>query len=259
MINFHYLLRTLAMERIKIKNTLVPWLALFAPLFVVFVALVAAYVDGDRFYGPGINPWTNFSGHILVGWALFVYPVYVSLQSALYAAVEHQNRAFAYLYSQPIPKWSIYAGKFLVLTGLVGLSHFALYVFAETAGWLLGILKPGYGFQFYSMHRLLSQASILMFLTGGGMIVIQLYISIRFTSFMVPAGVGLFATMAGAISRGFSVSQVSPYLWPICFFNNSLELSDWRYLYLWMGLAASIVGAWVSNWLISKNSPAFGN
>lgn len=250
--NLTYLFRSLAMEKIKIKHTLVMWLPLFAPLFVVLVAFVAAYADGDRFYGPGINPWVNFSGHVLVGWALFVYPIYVSLQSALYAAVEHQNHTFDYLYSLPVPKWSIYAGKLLVFTGLIGLSHLALYTFAEAAGWVLGILKPGYGFQFYSMHQMLFKASVLMFLAGGGMMIVQLYISIRFAGFIVPVVIGLFATMVGAISRGFAVSQISPYLWPICFLNNSLEMTDWRYLYLWIGLMVYILGALVSTQLDNR-------
>lgn len=250
--SFSYLSRSVAMEKIKIKNTLVPWLALFAPLFVVTVAFVAAYADGDRFYGPDINPWDNFSGHILVGWALFVFPIYVSLQSALYSAMEHQNHAFAYLYSLPVPKWSIYAGKLLILTGLISLSHAALYGFSEMAGWLLGILKPRYGFQSYSMHEVLSKASLLMFLVGGGMIVIQLYISMEFASFIVPAGLGLFATMAGAISRGFAISKASPYLWPIGFLNNSLQMADWQYSYLWIGLAVYVSGALASIVLISR-------
>lgn len=40
-------------EKIKIKNTLVMWLPLFAPLFVVLVAFVTAYADGDRFLWAG--------------------------------------------------------------------------------------------------------------------------------------------------------------------------------------------------------------
>ena len=251
--SFGYLSHSLAMEKIKIQNTLVLWLSFFAPLFVVLVAFVAAWADGDKFYGPGINPWINFSGHVLVGWALFVFPIYVSLQSALYAAIEHQNQTFAYLYSLPVPRWSVYAGKLLILSGLITLSHLALYGFAEAAGWLLGVFRPGYGFQSYSMHMVLSKASALMLLAGGGMIVIQLYLSIRFTSFIVPAGIGLFATMAGAISRGFEVSEASPYLWPICFLNNSLEMTDWRYSYLWTSMAVYVLGALAGIWLNSRH------
>lgn len=247
-----YLWRSLLMEKIKVSRALVLWLAFFAPAFVVLVAFVAAYVDGDKFYKPGINPWLNFSGHVLVGWALFVFPIYVSLQSALYAAVEHQNRAFAYLYSLPVPRWSIYVSKLLVLTALTGLSHVALYGFAEAAGWLLGLLKPHYGFQNYSMHEVLSKATLLMFLAGGGIMVIQLFISMQFASFIIPAGFGLFATMAGVISRGFAISIASPYLWPICFLNNSLDMADWRYSYLLTSLAVFVLGAVASIQVLNR-------
>ncbi|SEJ83996.1 hypothetical protein SAMN05216327_12349 [Dyadobacter sp. SG02] len=254
MSTFNDLYRGLAMEKIKIKRTFVIWLALFAPAFVVITAFVAAYTDGDRFYGPGINPWVNFSGHVLVGWALFVFPIYVALQSALYAAVEHNNRAFGYLFSLPVPKWSIYASKLLVLTALVGLSHVALYGFAEGAGWLLGVLKPHYGFQHYTLREVLSRAALWMFLAGWGMIAIQMYVATRFSSFIIPAGIGLFATMAGAISRGFAASRFSPYLWPICFLNNSLELKDWHYLYVLLSIAAYVTCAVAGGMVLSRKN-----
>nr|WP_295926388.1 ABC transporter permease [uncultured Dyadobacter sp.] len=247
-----YLWRSLLMEKIKVSRTLVLWLAFFAPAFVVLVAFVAAYADGDKFYKPGVNPWLNFSGHVLVGWALFVFPIYVSLQSALYAAIEHQNRAFAYLYSLPVPRWSIYASKLLVLTVLTGLSHVALYGSAEAAGWLLGLLKPHYGFQNHSMHEVLLKATLRMFLGGGGIMVIQLFISIQFASFIIPAGFGLFATMAGVISRGFTISTASPYLWPICFLNNSLDMTDWRYSYLLVSIVVFVLGAVVSIQVLNR-------
>lgn len=252
--SLNYLWRGLLMEKIKVSGTLVLGLAFFAPAFVVLVAFVAAYADGGKFYKPGMNPWINFSGHILVGWALFVFPIYVSLQSALYAAIEHQNRTFAYLYSLPVPRWSFYVSKLLVLTALTGLSHIVLYGSAEAAGWLLGLLKPNYGFQSHSMHQVLSKATLLMFFGGGGIMVIQLFISLQSASFIVPAGFGLFATMAGVISRGFAISTASPYLWPICFLNNSLEMADWRYSYLLISVAVLVLGAVVSIQLLNRKA-----
>ena len=233
---FTYLQRALAAECIKIKNTLVPWLVVFAPAFVVVVAFVASYTGGDSVYKDGVNPWLNFSGHILVGWSLFVFPIYVSLQSALYAGIEHQNRAWAYQCSLPVPKWAIYLGKLLILTLLVAGSHLVLIALSEGAGWLLGTLKPRYRFQNFSMHTVLAAGSVCVLIAGLGMLAIQMLVSMMFESFLIPAALGLFATMVGAVSRGFLASKAFPYLWPSNILNSTHAVGDWQFVYLLAGI-----------------------
>jgi hypothetical protein len=248
------LVTSLGMERLKIKGTLVVWLAVFAPAFVVIVAFVAGYADGEKFYRAGVNPWINFSEHLLAGWSLFIFPVYVSLLSALYAAIEHQNRAWGYLYSLPVPKSSIYLSKLLVLTALIALSHFALVAFGLGAGSLMGLLKPAYGFQDFSMPAFMPVACIHLFVCGLGMIVIQLLISLWYESFIIPAGFGLFATLAGAIARSFPVSHFSPYLWPFVFLNNTLQVNDWDYAILLRSFTVYVLGAAISVCLLGRRS-----
>ena len=247
-----YLLRGLTIEKLKISNTLVPWLTLSAPLFVVTVAFVAAYSGGEKVYRPGINPWENFAGHVLVGWSLFVFPIYLSLQSALYAGIEHQSRAWAYLYSLPVPKWAIHLSKLIMLAVLVATSHIALFFFAEGAGWILGLVRPSYGFQYYSLHNVLATASASLFVAGLGMIALQWLVSLYFESFLVPAALGLFATMAGAVSRGFAASDVSPYLWPTAMLNATLDMSEWRFSYLLISLLFGAMASAMGIWLLRR-------
>ncbi|GAB3907060.1 hypothetical protein GCM10028803_40460 [Larkinella knui] len=249
-----YLIPSLAMERLKIKGTLVVWLAVFAPVFVVIVAFVAGYADGEKFYRSGVNPWINFCEHILAGWSLFIFPLYVSLLSALYAGIEHQNRAWGYVYSLPVPKSSIYLSKLLVLSVLVALSHVALVVFALCAGSLMGMLKPAYGFQDFTMPAFMPVACINLFVCGLGLIVIQLFISLWYPGFIIPAGLGLFATLASAIARSFPVSHFSPYLWPFVFLNNTLQVHDWNYSILMWSFTVYLLGAAISLFIVGRRS-----
>lgn len=250
--NQKYLLRGIAIEKLKIGNTLIPWLTLLAPLFVVTVAFVASYSGGDKVYRPGINPWENFSGHVLVGWSLFVFPIYLSLQSALYAGIEHQSRAWAYFYSLPIPKWAVHVSKLLMLTMLTATSHMALFFLAEGAGWIMGLVRPVYGFQYYSLHNILAAASASLFVTGLGMIALQWLISLYFESFLVPAALGLFATIAGAVSRGFAASDVSPYLWPTALLNATLDMNEWRFSYMLISLLSCVLTSATGIWLLGR-------
>ncbi|GAB3936126.1 ABC transporter permease [Larkinella terrae] len=231
-----YFTRSLAQERLKAKGTLVVWLAILAPVFVVTVAFMASYLDGNRLYRSNVNPWLEYSGHILIGWTLFVFPIYASLQSALVHAIEHQSQTWKTLFSLPMPKWSVYSAKLALFTGLLVLSHVLVLGLAEGGGWLLGMLKPHYGFQSSSLHRVLAEGCFASLLSGLGMAAIQFFLGIRFGSFILPAGVGLMLTMLGAISRSLSVSRVSPYLWPVLVFNSSIQIQDWQFTYVWIGL-----------------------
>jgi hypothetical protein len=242
------------MERLKIKRTLVIWLAILAPAFVVIVAFGAGYANGEQFYRTGVNPWINFCEHLLAGWSLFIFPLYVSLLSALYAAIEHQNRAWGYVYSLPVPKRSIYLSKLVVLTVLVALSHLALLLFGLSAGALMGLLKPAYGFEDFAMPAFMPLACVHLVVCGLGVMVIQLLISLWFSSFIVPAGLGLLATLASAIARSFPVSHYSPYLWPFVFLNNTLHVKDWNYAILVWSVSVYILGAAISVFLLGQRS-----
>ncbi|RRB01151.1 ABC transporter permease [Larkinella rosea] len=231
-----YFTRSFAQERLKAKGTQVVWLAILAPVFVVVVAFMASYLDGNRLYQHNVNPWLAYSTHILIGWTLFVFPIYTSLQSALVHAIEHQSQTWKTVYSLPMPKWSVYVSKLVVLTGLILLSHLLVFGLAEGGGWLLGMLKPQYGFQLFSLHRVLAEGCFASLLSGLGMIAVQFYLGMRFSSFILPAGFGLMVTLTGAISRSLPISRASPYLWPVLVFNSSIQTDDWQYTYVWIGM-----------------------
>ncbi|WP_138994233.1 ABC transporter permease [Larkinella sp. C7] len=252
MMTLSYFVRSLSQERLKFKGTLVVWLALVAPVFVAVVAFMASYLDGHNLYQKGINPWLDYSGHILIGWTLFVFPIYVSLLSALVHAIEHQSNTWKTVYSLPMPKWSIYAAKLVLFTGLIVFSHLLLFGLAEAGGYLLGVLKPSYGFQLFSLHWVLAEGCFAGLLSGLGLCAIQFYIGLRFSSFIVPAGFGLMVTMAGAISRSLPISRFSPYLWPVSFFNRSIQVNNWQYGYVYIGMLTFLIGAIAGFQMISR-------
>ncbi|MBO9637446.1 MAG: ABC transporter permease [Siphonobacter aquaeclarae] len=221
----------------KLKGTRVIWLAAIAPFFVVITAWLAAFLNGDRMYVRGVNPWIDFTGHVLIGWTLFVFPIYVSLLSALFHSIEHRADMWKMVYSLPIPRVVVYFVKFLLFTAIVFFSHILLWGMAESGGWLLGIVRPSLDFQYYSLHRVLFEGCSGCFLAGLGVVAIQFFLGFRYSSFLVPAGMGLLITMTGAISRSWPVSQASPYLWAVLFFNSSIDVHNWQYIFILLGIA----------------------
>jgi len=228
-------------EFIKLKRTPVLWMSLAAPLFAVTVAFIASLTSGHKFYQPGVNPWTDFSAHILVGWALFVFPIYVCLQTALYSSLEHNTNGWSYLATLPVGKHSLIVSKYCWAVLMVAVSQVLLVVLTWVSGWLLAILKPSYGFQDYPMTMMPAEACLWVFLSGLTITAIQMLLSILFRSFVIPTGAGLIFVLGGVIARSLTVSIYWPFLWPILLLNNTPHSAQWRLTFGAAGTACFLI------------------
>lgn len=214
-------------ESIKLRRTPVLWLSICAPAFAVFVAFIASLTGGHQFYRPGQSPWTDFSAHILVGWALFVFPIYVCLQTALYCALEHHHNGWSYLATLPVRKPSWILAKYGWAVLLAAFSQVTLLLLMWAAGWLLAFLKPAYGFQDHPMTSMPAKACLSVFFSGLTMLAIQMVLSMFYRNFIVPTATGLVFVLGGVIARSLSVSIYWPFLWPILLLNNTPDSRQW--------------------------------
>ncbi|MBO9611147.1 MAG: ABC transporter permease [Dyadobacter sp.] len=215
-------------ESIKLRRTPLLWLSLGAPAFAVTVAFIASLSSGHKFYYTGQSPWTDFSAHILVGWALFVFPIYVCLQAALYFSMEHQQNGWSYWATLPISKQAFILSKYSWAVLLVALSQLSLLFLMWGAGWLLAVLKPAYGFQHYPMTSMPAKACGWIFLSGLTILAIQIQLSVFSRSFLVPTATGMIFILGGVIARSLSVSIYWPFLWPISLLNNTPDTNLWK-------------------------------
>jgi hypothetical protein len=215
-------------ESIKLRRTPVVWMSLGAPAFAVTVAFIASLTNGNRFYQAGISPWTDFSAHILVGWALFVFPIYVCLQTALYSSLEHNSNGWSYLATLPVGKHKLLFSKYCCAVLLVAISQVLLVCLTWAAGWILAVLRPSYGFQDYPMTSMPAKACMWVFLSGLTIVGIQMMLSMLYRSFVVPTGTGLLFIFGGVIARSLAISIYWPFLWPILLLNNTADTAQWR-------------------------------
>ena len=134
-------------EALKMKRTLVLWLAFLAPLVVVVFILVGYLDRGKEWLGTGLeNAWIEFAQSVDIFWALLMLPLFITLQTALLAGLEHQSEQWKHLYALPVPRWTVVAAKQAVTAALIGLSHLMLICLTLLGGWLLWLLRPGLGF-----------------------------------------------------------------------------------------------------------------
>jgi len=245
-----YLGRSLSVEVLKCRRTLVFWLAAGAPFFMVFLAFNITYFQGEGFIKPGTNPWGNFVYVIRELWVFFFFPMYIALQSVLLLAIEHQSDTWKYVYSLAVPRWTIYFGKLILGVGLVCFCVGMLYVFTELGGLLLALLRPELGFGKYNVTVLLLRGYSKMVLAGLGIVAIQHLISFRYPNFLVPAAFGLSMTLAGIALVGQQVYQYLPYSFPaLALREDNLTyvavFNRWVYLSLAVFGSVSTLGYWL--------------
>jgi len=140
------LLRAMSAEMLKTKRTLTLWLIVLAPLAIAFLEFVTHMQYGARAARPNTDAWLSLMHHSLVLWSLLMLPLFVTLETGLLNAQEHNNKMWKQLYATPLPRWTIYAAKQLMGLALIGASTLMLLAMSLGAGLLLNVFRPELGF-----------------------------------------------------------------------------------------------------------------
>lgn len=195
-------------EIIKLKRTLVLMVCLAAPLCAgAFPVMVMLNHPGDK-------PWVQMLGEGAAVWAYFLLPMAVTAVTVLVAQIEHGPRMWNHLLALPVHRGRLFAAKIVVTLGLVLLMSLVLYVVLYAAVIAGVCLIPGasvsgdpqWGETFAS----------LLILNGAGltMIVIQLWVALRFRSFAVPLVLGIVGTFFALAIQAAKTAIFLPWLAP---------------------------------------------
>lgn len=193
------------------------------------------------------EPWVTFGQTMLTYWSLLMLPLFVTLETALVAALEHSQKNLKMLYVQPLPRWAVYMAKLAANFFLIGLSMLVLIVFMFIGGKFFGWFFPNFNFNqsFPLGWELKAVAEI--YLASCFLIAFHTWVAMRWPSFVVASACGIACTVAGIFVFGSDPSYFYP--WTIPGLLATHDPFDPKYLYsLWVGLGAGAVviaaGAW---------------
>jgi hypothetical protein len=207
--------RSLSVEVLKCRRTLVFWLAAGAPFFTTFLVFNIFCFNGSALVKAGTNPWPPFLDMLGTMWGFFLLSMYVTMQSSLLLSIEHQANTWKYVYSLAVPRWTVYCGKLLLTVLLVGLAVLLLYAFTETAALGLSLLRPELGFDAYSAGPVAAKSYTKLLLSGMGVVGIQHYLSFRYGNFIVPLAFGLAMSIASVLPLPRQPLRYLPYALPL--------------------------------------------
>ncbi|HEV8237750.1 MAG TPA: ABC transporter permease [Thermoanaerobaculia bacterium] len=228
--------RTLDAERLKLRRTLALRMSIVTP--AVVVALCVLQLGFGKTHPGSDDPqaaWRAFAGASFALWAFLMMPLFVTLEAALLAGIEHADRQWKHLLALPLPRAAHYLAKWAALLALLLGASLAFVVLIAFGGWVLAHAQPQSGLAGWPPWTWLLRRCLGMVAAGLLMAAIQLWVSIRWSSFTVAVAAGMGATVAGFMIGQSRFGHWYPWSLPVQLFA--------RHGHPTFALAASALGA----------------
>lgn len=188
--------RALAAELLKTRRTRALLIAIVTPYLVVLLPFVVALSQGGALVRrPAFSPWIWFADAAFSTWTLILFPLFLSLEAALLASMEHRSGGFKHLFVLPVRRGTVYAAKQITVALLTAGSLLLLVLGLVVAGLALRSLRPGLGFEApVPLGNLLAGAARI-FAASGLVLAIHTWMSLRWRSFAPVLALGILATV----------------------------------------------------------------
>ena len=199
----------LAVETYKLRRSLALVLAAVAPLLIsIFVFFNLVRVDKPA-------SWEITLQTSAAIWAFFMLPMSVTALTALVANTEHGPRAWDHLRALPVPRWHLYASKAVCVLGVVATMSLLLALLTlfavEAAAWLKPAIAPLGAPDVAGYFALLGR----IFLAAWLLVAVQLWIALRYASFVPALAVGIGGTFFAVVATSAKVGAILPWQIPV--------------------------------------------
>jgi len=247
------IVRAVAAERLKLKRTLAWRIAIGAPLTIVLLNFMVSRRSNA---GRPEDVLLGFAQLTLTTWTIVVLPLYTALAAALVAALEHQGNNWKHLFALPVERRSIFVAKWTAGVGLLLVSSLVLPAAVGMASEVLKAIQPALRGTPVPV-ALVTIRSLQVFCATGLMLSIQLWVSLRWPSFIAGLAVGIGAVMIllGGVARaglGTIVIYLYPWALPPTAMARMAEVHPDRLLVSFEGVVVGVLVAAVGCWRLSR-------
>jgi hypothetical protein len=217
---------SLRSEFYKSRKTLGFWCSILLPLIICLLIFIGFLTHAESAAKvPGQILWLNYSSIVFAVMGLILLPIYLIIIGYSVNSIEHRSDTWKTLFSLPISKWSVYAAKYFYAVLLVFMCLLLFYLFTIGGANLLSILKPELKFNEFHMEGFLAQVYLKLFLASLGILTIQFLLSLVWSDFIKPMGIGFIGLIVGdiVVPRQWEYAHWIPYAHPL------LALSDFKH------------------------------
>ena len=230
------LMKLLNLEWIKVRRTLLFYLCIGAPFLISIIMFAIFYSSGEILLAKNDgNVWLFFSKFIQTYWAFFFLPLFITLQAALMAGLEHHGEMWNLLYTQPVRRLDILRAKFLFNFILLAISQLLLIPATIGMGLILRELNPALGFESIIPIGKILLLDVSVFGFAFLAIAVQVWASLHWHNFVTAISIGVIATISGVIMVESQIASYYPWTMTGMLANNFFE-----HAFPWMNLAYSL-------------------
>lgn len=212
------MLAVLSVEFRKLNRSLALLLALVAP------ALIAIFTFFNLLRGSrpeSYDMWLTSGSAI---WAFFMLPMSVTALTALVANMEHGPKSWDHLRALPVPRWRIYLAKTVCVIAVVAAMSALTLLMTWAAIEMASALKP----QITPSGEadLVAHVWTLIKMLGAALLLIalQLWVALRFSSFVPGLALGIGGTFFAVVATSARAGVFMPWQMPV----NMLATEPWR-------------------------------
>lgn len=242
------LLRTISAEMLKVKRTLALWMVFIAPLVVVTLQFLLMWQRGETTSRFITNPWTLVYLSVFNFYAIGMLPLFITLETALLAGIEHNQKAWKQLFALPVPRATIITAKLLVAAGLIALSCLVLVFAAVACGYLLAAMFPAIDFSSGPPWGEMFAGAASIFIASWLILALHSWVALRWPSFAFASGFGMSATVGIALIASSKYWKVYPWALPV----HAAGGSEFAPLALTLGAFGGLVVAVFACWDITR-------
>jgi lantibiotic transport system permease protein len=194
--------RALHSEVLKMKRTIAFKMVFFAPAVVVLLILFAASQApfSTLKSNSGASKWMVLSSLSLRVWAALMMPLYITLETALVAGLDHSENQWKSLMTRPVPRWTLYVAKLLVILAMTAISTLLLLFGILIDGAILSRVQSEVVFGLPVPWAAILQDGARVMGLAFLALTIQHWVSLRWRSFPVAIGTGIVAMVIGVFA-----------------------------------------------------------
>lgn len=247
------LLNVLNAEMLKLKRTIAVQMVVLAPALIsLFVFVMGVNAPFSTLNRNGVaGEWAALTRASLRFWASLMLPLFITLETALLAGLEHSESHWKSLLARPLPPWNFYAAKLLVGLALAAASTGVLVVGILMNGAILPRVQPELVFALPIPWLDIARQGAEVFWLAFLQLAIQNWVALRWKPFSVAVGVGIVGLVMGfftfvAGQQGGKELQLFPWSLPMLVLGNktSLDVPTGLIFSLIAGTVVAAVGCW---------------
>jgi ABC-2 type transport system permease protein len=200
------IIAAVATELMKLRRSLVLLVTLAAPLCVTAFAAIALATR----HGP--VRWERFLDEGLAMWSFFMLPMSVTALTTLLAQLEHGSRMWNHLLTLPCRRSTLFGAKAIVAAALTLVMQVFVYVGLYGVGFAVSAAMSARALSGDRQFDDMAVGMIAMAVGALPMILLQLWVALRWRSFVVPLVIGILGTFFALVITAAGINLYIPWL-----------------------------------------------